>query len=107
MSDQERRKQVIDDLREMLDWLEAHPDVPLDRYGARLGYSISGEQDERGHRTVADIATALDSTVKTSGSHHRATRSWGVATYEATYIDRDHMAEYSEFMKPWHQRGAS
>ena len=105
MSDE--RKQVIADLREMLDWLEAHPDVPLDRYSARLRYSIGGTQDETGRRAATDIAAALDATVKVDGAHHTVKRSWGFAHYEAAWIDHDYMTAYSEFMKPWHERDKS
>lgn len=100
----DQRTQTIADLRELLDYLAARPDVPLDRYGDPLHYSVQLDDDERGLAAVERIAAALGVPVtdshgkppKADTSQFAAQYSVGRATYSAVYILRADVEEYAE-----------
>jgi len=98
------RTEVLSDLRMLLNWLEANPDVPVVRFDAHISHCIGGDDDEVGIKEIHRIADAAGVEVTRSGEHHRVSVEFGAARYEAYYVERQHMADYSEFMKPYHER---
>lgn len=100
----DHRTKTIADFRELLDFLAANPDVPLDRYGNPLSYSIAVhlDTDAAGLAELARIAEALGVPVTdVSGgapgpgeTHFFARRSFGSAEYQANYIVREHLAAH-------------
>lgn len=86
----QRRAAQIAGLREMLDFLEAHPDVPmpyfasLERCVTIMGPGVGGEwgerPDEEGVGEVARVAGLLGVDVEGDGPDVEASRKFGAAT---------------------------
>jgi hypothetical protein len=82
----ERRRAVIAGLRELADWLEAHPDLPAPN-GARICvhtvFHAATEEDQRA--LVARFADALGVQVQNTG-HIVAGRDFGSIEFVAVHI---------------------
>lgn len=103
----DERAKLLADAHALIAFLEDHPEVPVDPWDVRIAYSVSPhvEGDAAGRAEVERIADFLGTEVPDrGGSHHTAQLKIGDATYEATYIDRQHMASYTDYMRPWQQR---
>lgn len=95
------RAQVLADARALLDWLEAHPDVPVPGFEWRR--PVLGETDGEKLAELERIATAAGAPIVDAGSGHRnVTHRIGSATYQATAIECTHMDAYERHMEPWH-----
>lgn len=92
--DAARRAAALDGLRALLDFLDAHPDVPVQALGCRVTYCVPGHNDEVGLAELQRIAAVLGGDLRHRDEHHTALRSFGAVSYEATYIEREHMARY-------------
>lgn len=88
----EARRGLIDGLRELADWYEQHPDVPLPRYPDLL-HSVGGQDDAQGVAEVEQLAVALGTEVK-YGAHTGTERQFAGLRFRAYYIARESMAEY-------------
>lgn len=98
------RAQTIADLRALIDYLAARPDVPFNPWTDPLAVSIGVDipDDERGLAEVARIAAALDVPVTDRHGHppteattqYAAIFAIGRAEYRAVYITREHTAAY-------------
>jgi hypothetical protein len=88
------RAGVIAGLRELADFLEAHPGLPLhDRY--ELCTHTRGDSDEAERAQVDAAAVMLDATPRDNGNgHYSAGRTFAGISYRILAITRDHMAEY-------------
>jgi hypothetical protein len=85
------RAKVIGGLRQLADWLDAHPGVPVCPFGWDLSIYPQHDDDEDRAAEVDRIAAVLgvDVTDQTGqGGHYIAARSFGLITYEAVYIPR-------------------
>lgn len=102
----EARAKLLADAHALIAFLEDHPEVPIGQWDVRVSHSVSTDADDdaAGRAAVERIADFLGVEVKVSGgTHHRARLSFGHVEYEATYIERQHMAEYNDYMKDWHK----
>lgn len=92
-----QRQQKIADLRTLVDFLEAHPDVPIGNAGPSE-FCVSAKDDETGMAQLQAIADALGVELTHNGdaTQHFATRRFGTAFYKAFYCTRESMAEYAE-----------
>jgi len=92
----EHRAAVVAGLRELAGFLEAHPDVPVDRYGIRCVSSLGeGDGDEAAVGRVEAMAAALG----VEARHHPpgywgAQRRFGPVLYGGSYVARDEMAAH-------------
>lgn len=95
-TEDKRRVELLSDLRMLLNWLEANPDVPLPRYGVEISVHVGHDNDEDGIRLVREAAkhAGVDVTRSAGGAHHHANKRFGMAAYQAIYVERDHMADY-------------
>jgi hypothetical protein len=85
------RAKVISGLRQLADWLDAHPGVPVSPYGWDLSIYPQHDDDTARAAEVDRIAAILGVTVTDqtpTGGHYTAARSFGLITYEAVYIPR-------------------
>ncbi len=91
-----RRVELLSDLRVLLNWLEANPDVPLPRHGVEISVHVGHDNDEDGIRLVHEAAKSAGVEVVRSagGAHHHANKQFGLASYQAIYIERGHMADF-------------
>lgn len=95
MSAQISREQIIADGRAMLDWLAAHPEVPLPDYGGVEVHFNIGDDDTTGPALIAGLAAQIDGEHEVSPEgHHRAFRTWGTARYKVAYVERASMDRY-------------
>lgn len=101
-----RRQELIEGLRDLCEFFERHPDVPLDGW-AEITFCVQGPDDEAAINTTQEIATALG--VGMTDCHGRpisvdttiysAIRRFGVAvSYRATYVTRGDMDDHRAFM---------
>jgi hypothetical protein len=95
------REQILRDIITMAAQLLAATDIPIDKYGAEVAFSVgcASTTDEEGLAEIGRIAQALGVEVtSTSGTHFYATKSFGAATYKAYYVTKQEMDDYSAFM---------
>ncbi|PSK83041.1 hypothetical protein CLV63_1417 [Murinocardiopsis flavida] len=90
-----QRAQVIAGLRELADYLEAHPQIPA-RADCEMNVSIIGdygvEVDDADKRAELErIAALADAPVRSRNGQHTAKRGFGPVTYRATAIDQARM----------------
>lgn len=99
------RQQRLDDVRVLVDFLEAHPDVPIGNNGP-AEFCVSASNDAEGMATLYAIAVALDGdlTHNPDSTHHFATRQFGTAVYRAFYCTRESMRQYSKDVEWIRQR---
>jgi hypothetical protein len=84
----EDRAQIIADLRTLLDFLEAHPDVPIDPFSARISFCVREKDDADGTAAVEAVAKSLGVEVDRD-AHVTAERVFGCATYRVFYNPRE------------------
>lgn len=100
----DRREQTIADVRALLDFLAARPDVPLNPFGDPLSYPVLTDDDAAGIAEITRIAASLGVPVtSTNGkpatpesSHLLAEYRVGQAVYSACYIHRAWMKQRDE-----------
>lgn len=83
------RAQVIDGLRRLADYLDQHPDIPVNEYGWDLSdYTTRGT--DAGERAAVDqVAASLGVPVRDDtgdGGHYVAARTFGRITYQFVHI---------------------
>lgn len=93
------RTQVISGLRELADFLEANPAIPVREYGWDLHYNARGTDAEE-KAEVDRIATLLGVTPidDRPDGHFIASKTFGRITYEAIHIPARRMAIHHALM---------
>jgi hypothetical protein len=95
------RAKVISGLRQLADWLDAHPGVPVCPFGWDLSIYPQHADDAARAAEVDRIAAILGVEVTDEtqhGGHYIASRSFGLITYEAVYIPRTRRAASAALM---------
>ena len=90
------RQQFIDGLRELADYLAAHPTIPVPRHGSEINLHLDST-DEGGRLQVRKIARKLGATVideTSDGGHYYAQKDFGPITYRALSIPQSCMAQH-------------
>lgn len=90
----QQRDQMLDDARRLLDWLVAHPDLPINATGIKVTISVSEESDDAELAVLRDIAASAGVPITdVSGkepsedeTHLYAKYAVGKVCYEATAI---------------------
>jgi hypothetical protein len=83
------RAQTVVGLRQLADYLEDHPDVPVREYGWDLNIYVTADTDEAGRAEVDQIAAVLDATPiddTLDGGHYWTRKTFGRISYRAVYI---------------------
>jgi hypothetical protein len=96
------RAKVITGLRQLADYLEAHPGLPVNIYGWDVQvYPGHRATEAEGRAEVDQIATALgvlaDDETEDVG-HYTARRSFGLVTYAAVWIPHRRRAVHEALM---------
>ncbi|MGH3344799.1 MAG: hypothetical protein ACRDPK_18395 [Carbonactinosporaceae bacterium] len=93
------RTQIISGLRQLADFLENNPAVPVREYGWDLHYNACGT-DEKAKAEVDRIAALLGVTPinERPDGHYIATKTFGRITYEAVHIPARRMAIHRALM---------
>ena len=90
------RAKVITGLRQLADYLDTHPGVPVDTYGWDLNiYTDRDDSDTAAQAEVDQIAAVLGAQVTDNtgrGGHYIAARTFGLITYRAVHIPEARMA---------------
>lgn len=95
-TDNERRAQFIAGLRELADWLDAHPEAPIPPY-PDLNWSVGclGFDDDSGVAYVCNLAATLGTQPQLDDcGYARVDRQFGSIRYGASYVPRTAMAAY-------------
>jgi hypothetical protein len=95
-TDPETRQALITGLRDLADYLEKHPAVPVPTYGTEI-YLTASSTDDGGCAQVAQFARQLGVPVPTSISysgHYEAARQFGPVGYRMVAISDDAMARH-------------
>lgn len=90
----QQRDQIIDDARRLLDWLEAHPDLPINPPGIEVSVSIDEDSDEADQAMLRKIAASIGANITNvrgnavtdEDAHRYVKHQVGTATYEAVAI---------------------
>jgi hypothetical protein len=89
-----KRAAIIEGLRQMTDWLEAHPDVPVDLLH-EIHVHTSDVDDDTGYAAVARVAASMDVPVMRGESDWHASREFsGGVRFTVIHIDQRRMAEH-------------
>lgn len=92
------RTRTINGLRELADFLDANPAVPVHDFGWTLSiYGRRGVPDTCQRAEVDRIAELLGVDVRdetADGGHYYASRAFGLITYEAVHISAERVAAY-------------
>lgn len=95
MTDQSTREQQIADLRSLVDFLAAHPDLPIGNNGIGRQCVLAAD-DETGIAEIRRIADILGADVDTDGSSIDTCRMFGALPYRAFYCTRETMRQHHE-----------
>ncbi|TDB86447.1 hypothetical protein E1264_17770 [Actinomadura sp. KC216] len=92
------RAAFVAGLRELTEFLEAHPDLPLPRPDLSFSVREGDDADERAEvDRIAEILGA-EPEETADGGHYTVARSFGPVTYEAVAITSACMARYRALM---------
>jgi hypothetical protein len=83
------RTQVISGLRQFADYLDKHPDIPVNEYGWDLSDFPRQDDDTAGRAEVDRVADILGVTPDddtASGGHYTAAKTFGRITYNYVHI---------------------
>lgn len=95
------RAAYVAGLRELADYLEATPDLPVPSSTGASVHPDGGDVQARAEvDRVAAILGAVPET-RANGDHYTVTRRFGPVTYQAIAITADSQARYREHMKGW------
>ena len=100
MSEPTKREQQIADLRELVDFLDAHPDLPIGNNG--IGREcITADDDDRGRAELQAIADILGAEVHlpAGAGSYEVVRRFGTIAYRAFYCTRETMQQHHEELK--------
>lgn len=93
-----KRTEVLAGLREAIDFLEAHPDVPIALMSNQISFCVSEVDDAAQRAEVDRIAEALD-VEPTGNTHYKAVKQFsGGVSYQATAVTSDEMARWDAVM---------
>ena len=92
------RAQIISGLRQLADFLEANPSVPVDTYGYTLHQFTDHHQPEQARRAqvkaIAELLDVIPLDETDSGGHLYASRTFGRITYQVCHIPQRHREEF-------------
>jgi hypothetical protein len=95
------RAQIIAGLRQLADYLDANPGVPVNEYGWDLNiYTVHGG-DAAQRAEIDQVAAVLGVAVQDetgSGGHYSAERTFGRITYRCVHISERRRAEHRAFV---------
>lgn len=96
----EQRAEIIAGLREAADFLDAHPELPVERHwGLSFSTWIATDADDEAGTAMVDEAAAILGTEPTGGSHYGVTRTFsGGVYYEVQRIASGVMSDYQARM---------
>lgn len=96
----EQRADIIAGLREVADFLEAHPKLPVEQHwGLSFSTWIDTDADDEAGTAIVDAAAAILGTEPTGDSHYRVSRTFrGGVYYEVIRIASGHMSDYQARM---------
>jgi hypothetical protein len=98
---QATRASIIKGLRQLADYLHAHPAIPVAPYGWDLLVSSHRENDTEGTADIDRIAAILGVPIRNDASdsgHYIAARAFGPITYQAFHIPASRKAAYRAHM---------
>lgn len=95
------RTEVSSGLRQLADYLDAHPDIPVALFGWDLLVGADGDNDTAKKAELDRIAAVLGVPVdyKSAGTgHYSAVRSFGPISYHAYHVTTKAKATYQAHM---------
>ena len=95
------RDQLTAGLRQLADYLDTHPAIPVATFGWDLYVSTCGASDHDGIAAIDRIAEALGVTVdddRATGGHYTATKTFGPVSYGAFHIPARRRAAHRALM---------
>jgi hypothetical protein len=95
------RTQIINGLRQLADYLQDHPGVPINEYGWDLHAFAITDNDLAGRADVDKIASALGVQARddtADGGHYTASKTFGRITYEFIHVTARRRAAHQALM---------
>lgn len=94
--DSDARATFVADLRSLTDYLAAHPEVPVPRFGWSVTVIASGTDEEKFSQVdaVSRILDELPKVKSETNSHYQVKRSFGLVRYEFVAISADQSARH-------------
>ncbi|MEV2279454.1 hypothetical protein AB0I72_28140 [Nocardiopsis sp. NPDC049922] len=95
----ERRSQVITDLRELAEFLEAHPDLPVSPHtGVDVTYFPRTSRDAEAFAEVSSVGALLGAMPTWEGDHLVVEHTRGAARYRVVAIPEKVRAQYRAWL---------
>src|SRR6266545_972526 len=94
MPNSDERTRYIADLRLLLDFLDAHPEVPINEYGLDIPCCVHEQDDDAGALVVETTAKSLGVEVE-HGVHVTAEMAVGSARYRIFYIPHEQVRRHA------------
>ena len=88
-------------LRELADFVEATPDLPLPDLSSVTYHPRGTDEQERAEVDRIAEVLGVDAQSTAGGAHYTATRRFGPVEYQAVAITAEHMRRYNAHMKGW------
>jgi hypothetical protein len=95
------RTEVISGLRQLADYLDRHPAVPVSEFGWDVRAFARRDTDETARAQVDQIAAVLDVQVHDDtedGGHYYAAKTFGLITYKFVHVPARRRAEHDALM---------
>src|ERR1700728_1099586 len=95
------RTQIVNGLRQLANYLDTHPDVPVNEFGWDLLSCTRETTDAAGMAEVDRIAAILGVQVRDDtpeGGHYTAAKTFGRITYEAIHVTTRRRAAHQALM---------
>ena len=94
MPTEDKRAKCIADMRALLDFLDAHPEVPINEYGLDIRCCIHEQDDDAGALVVETTAKSLGVEVE-HGVHVTAEMAVGTAHYRIFHIPHEQVRRHA------------
>ena len=92
-TDPEHRSDYINGLRQLADYLDAHPGVPVPAHGTEI-LVIASDAEEGGIAEILDMSIELAAAFAEYGGYYRTVRTFGPVAYKGVSHTTAAMANY-------------
>lgn len=93
-TDPTRRKEYIDGLRQLADYLDANPGVPVPGYGTTI-MLVASDAEDGGIAEIVALAVELAAPFAETDGVYRTQRQFGPITYKGFANSAASLADYS------------
>lgn len=95
-TDPQHRKEYIDGLRQLADYLDANQDLPVPAEGTEI-IIIASDAEEGGISQILDLSLGLAASFAERNGFYRTARTFGPVTYKGVSQTRAQLAQFRAY----------